>query len=821
MEKKKEEIKTEKKEKTKNNNRAELFKKEEFIGLDEIIEKNGQDEEKKESYEYEKHKKEEDEKKIKGDSEKKGFKKVKRMGHRDGDTKNLVFEKGDRKNETSKSDDRAEESLPEKREGEEMKEETKEETKKEIKEKYEEGKEKYTAEQIKILRDLEAVRKRPAMYIGSTGTSGLHHLIWEIVDNSVDEALAGFCDKIVVRLLEDNGRGIPIDIHPETGTSALEVVFTKLHAGGKFEKGVYKVSGGLHGVGASVVNALSEQLEVWVKRDGKLVYQKFKRGKPVHPPKVKSENVNETGTRVRFKPDPEIFETTKFSYETVSERLKALSYLIPGLKIILHDKREDKREVFQSKDGIEGLVSELVSQQTSLLRKPIKIEGEKDEVEVNVALTYKEEPGETVISFANTVKTQDGGTHETGFRAALTRVINQFAEKVLKKSVNFSGDDVREGLVACISVFIPDPQFEGQTKAKLGNTKVRNIVESLVYDRLLKVFESNPKIADIVVKRVWQTHIEREAERKAREIVRRRTKDEMVLPGKLADCQEKDPSKTEIFLVEGESAGGSAKQARDRKFQAILPLRGKILNVEKASLIKMLNHDEIQAIISALGCGIGKECSPEKLRYGKIIILSDADIDGSHIKTLLLTFFWKYMRPIVEANHIFIAQPPLYRVREKNQDIYLRDDHELKEYIIARGIRKMQDGTNKKINLNLNRKDSREFEKEIIQIAKDILKGKKDKPSQYGISDPEKFIREAEEVGKENIIIQRFKGLGEMNPSQLWETTMNPSTRTLKKVSVEDAIRAEELFTILMGDKVEPRREFIVKHAIEAETLDI
>ncbi len=670
----------------------------------------------------------------------------------------------------------------------------------------------YSAEQIKILKDLEAVRKRPAMYIGSTGPQGLHHLVWEIVDNAVDEALAGFCNKIIVRILEDgscevedNGRGIPIDIHPETGTSALEVVFTKLHAGGKFEKGVYKVSGGLHGVGASVVNALSEELEVWVKRDGKLAYQKFRRGKPVTPTKIKQESgIEETGTRVRFKPDPEIFETTEFSYDIIRERLKEISYIIPGLKIILEDKRTGQKETFFSTEGLAGLVKELASESQVLFRNPIQIEGEKEDVKFSAALLYREESEELVLSFANTIRTVDGGTHLTGFKTALSRAINQFAPKILKKDIVFSGEDIREGLVGAISVFLPDPQFEGQTKAKLGNTKVKSIVESAVYEKLVKFFEENPKIIETIVKRVFQTHLEKEAEKKAREVVRKRAKDEIILPGKLADCQIRDPEKTELFIVEGESAGGSAKQARDRRFQAILPLRGKILNVEKASLIKMLNHDEIQAIIAALGCGIGKDCSTEKLRYHKIILLADADIDGSHIKTLLLTFFWRYMRPVVENSHLFIAQPPLFRVREKNQDIYLKDDIELKEYILKRGLTKI-----------LKVKD----DKEISAVAKALLKGKYDEVKKYG--DPEKLLEEAEQLGRDGIIVQRFKGLGEMNPQQLWETTMNPATRVLKKVTVHDAQKADELFTILMGEKVEPRRDFIMKYALEATTLDI
>jgi DNA gyrase subunit B len=670
----------------------------------------------------------------------------------------------------------------------------------------------YSAEQIKILKDLEAVRKRPAMYIGSTGPQGLHHLVWEIVDNAVDEALAGFCNKIIVRILEDgscevedNGRGIPIDIHPETGTSALEVVFTKLHAGGKFEKGVYKVSGGLHGVGASVVNALSEELEVWVKRDGKLAYQKFRRGKPVTPTKIKQESgIEETGTRVRFKPDPEIFETTEFSYDIIRERLKEISYIIPGLKIILEDKRTGQKETFFSTEGLAGLVKELASESQVLFRNPIQIEGEKEDIKFSAALLYREEREELVLSFANTIRTVDGGTHLTGFKTALSRAINQFAPKILKKDIVFSGEDIREGLVGAISVFLPDPQFEGQTKAKLGNTKVKSIVESVAYEKLVKFFEENPKIIETIVKRVFQTYLEKEAEKKAREVVRKRAKDEIILPGKLADCQIRDPEKTELFIVEGESAGGSAKQARDRRFQAILPLRGKILNVEKASLIKMLNHDEIQAIIAALGCGIGKDCSIEKLRYHKIILLADADIDGSHIKTLLLTFFWRYMRPVVENSHLFIAQPPLFRVREKNQDLYLKDDTELKEYILKRGLTKI-----------LKVKD----DKEISAVAKALLKGKYDEVKKYG--NPEKLLEEAEQLGRDGIIVQRFKGLGEMNPQQLWETTMNPATRVLKKVTVHDAQKADELFTILMGEKVEPRRDFIMKYALEATTLDI
>lgn len=659
----------------------------------------------------------------------------------------------------------------------------------------------YTAEQIKILKDLEAVRKRPAMYIGSTGSQGLHHLIWEIVDNSVDEALAGYCDKIQVRLLEDgscevedNGRGVPIDIHPETGTPALEVVFTKLHAGGKFEKGVYKVSGGLHGVGASVVNALSEKLEVWVKRDGKYVYQKFSKGKPLGEMKIlKESGVDETGTRVRFKPDPQIFETTEFSYETVRNRLKEISYIIPKIKITITDKRTDQKDSFQSDEGLEGFVKELAQNSNVLFKKPIVVSGEKEDVKLESALIYREEAEEIFYSFVNTIRTVDGGTHETGFKSALTKALNQFAPKVIKKDISFSGEDIRDGLVCAISIFIPDPQFEGQTKSKLGNTKVKNIVESISYDALMKFFEENPKIVEAIIKRVWQTHLEKEAEKKAKELVRKKTKEEIVLPGKLADCQEKDPERTELFLVEGESAGGSAKQARDRKFQAILPLKGKILNVEKASILKMLKHEEIQAIISAIGCGIGKECKPENSRYNKIIILSDADIDGSHIRTLILTFLWRYMGALIEAGKVYIAQPPLYRVREKNQDVYIKDDQELREYIIKRGI--------KKLGLDES-------------LAKSVLKG--DTNGLKGVS-----ISTIEEKGKDGITIQRFKGLGEMTPEQLWTTTLNPSTRVLKVVTVKDAQKAEELFQTLMGEKVEPRREFIIKNALSATTLDI
>lgn len=664
-----------------------------------------------------------------------------------------------------------------------------------------EADENYTAEQIKILKDLEAVRKRPAMYIGSTGPQGLHHLIWEIVDNSVDEALAGYCDKIQVRILEDgscevedNGRGVPIDIHPETGTPALEVVFTKLHAGGKFEKGVYKVSGGLHGVGASVVNALSEKLEVWVKRDGKYVYQKFSRGKPLGEMKIlKESGVDETGTRVRFKPDPQIFETTEFSYEIVRNRLKEISYIIPKIKITIIDKRTDQKDSFQSDEGLEGFVKELSQNSNVLFKKPIVISGQKEDVKLESAMIYREEAEEIFYSFVNTIRTIDGGTHETGFKSALTKALNQFAPKVLKKDISFSGEDIRDGLVCAISIFIPDPQFEGQTKSKLGNTKVKNIVESISYDALTKFFEENPKIVEAIIKRVWQTHLEKEAEKKAKELVRKKAKEEIILPGKLADCQERDPERTELFLVEGESAGGSAKQARDRRFQAILPLKGKILNVEKASILKMLKHEEIQAIISAIGCGIGKECKPENSRYNKIIILSDADIDGSHIRTLILTFLWRYMGALIEAGKVYIAQPPLYRVREKNQDVYIKDDQELREYIIRRGIRK----------LGLDE-----------SLVKSILKG--DMNGLKGVN-----ISTVEEKGKDGITIQRFKGLGEMTPEQLWTTTLNPSTRVLKVVTVKDAQKAEELFQTLMGEKVEPRREFIIKNALSATTLDI
>lgn len=627
----------------------------------------------------------------------------------------------------------------------------------------------YGAGQIQVLEGLEAVRKRPSMYIGSISARGLHHLVYETVDNSIDEALAGYCDAIDVTIhsdnsitVRDNGRGIPVEMH-KVGKPAVEVVMTILHAGGKFGDGGYKVSGGLHGVGVSCVNALSEHMEVEVRRSGKIYGIEFSRGKTVVPLYEKG-TTEETGTTVHFKPDPKIFTELIYSYETLRLRIRELAFLNKGIRINLNDERTGKQESFHYEGGIIEFVKYVNENKDKLHDDPIYIEGIKDTNIVEVALQYCDTYTENLFTFVNNINTEEGGTHLSGFKQAMTRTINDYARKIgaLKDGEeNLSGDDVREGMTAVISIKIQEPQFEGQTKTKLGNSEIRPIVDNLVSEGLGEFFEENPVIAKRIVEKSILSARARMAARKARELTRRKSALEISsLPGKLADCQSKDASETEIYLVEGDSAGGSAKQGRDRRFQAILPLRGKILNVEKARLDKILSSDEIRNMITAFGCGIGEDFDLEKARYGKIIIMTDADVDGAHIRTLLLTFFYRYMQPLIKEGHVFIAQPPLYLVRKGQKHLYAYSDDELQTVL--------------------------------------------------------------DEVGRDsNPYIQRYKGLGEMNPEQLWETTMNPDGRTILQVHLEDAAEADAIFSILMGDKVEPRRQFIEANAGKVRNLDL
>ncbi|WP_044732935.1 DNA topoisomerase (ATP-hydrolyzing) subunit B [Geobacillus kaustophilus] len=630
----------------------------------------------------------------------------------------------------------------------------------------------YDASQIQVLEGLEAVRKRPGMYIGSTGPKGLHHLVWEIVDNSIDEALAGYCTNIDVTIgkdnsitVADNGRGIPVDIHEATGRPAVEVIMTVLHAGGKFGGGGYKVSGGLHGVGASVVNALSEWLEVYVYRDGKIYYQRYERGEPCTDLQVIGET-DRTGTTTRFKPDPEIFtETTEFDYETLATRLRELAFLNRGLKITLTDERVDSRKnEYVYEGGIRSYVRHLNRTREVLHEEPIYIIGERDGIVVEIALQYNDGYTSNIYSFVNNIHTHEGGTHESGFKMALTRIINDYARKqqIFKENdANLTGEDVREGLTAIVSIKHPSPQFEGQTKTKLGNSDARTVTDAVFSEQFETFLLENPTIARKIVEKGMMAARARLAAKKARELTRRKSALEISnLPGKLADCSSRDPSISELYVVEGDSAGGSAKQGRDRHFQAILPLRGKILNVEKARLDKILSNNEVRAIITALGTGIGEEFDISKARYHKVIIMTDADVDGAHIRTLLLTFFYRYMRELIEHGYIYIAQPPLYKIEQGKQVRYAYNDRQL-----------------------------------------------------------EKILAELPDQPKPTI--QRYKGLGEMNPEQLWETTMNPETRTLLQVSLQDAIDADETFEILMGDKVEPRRQFIEENARYVKNLDI
>ncbi|MBD7939571.1 MULTISPECIES: DNA topoisomerase (ATP-hydrolyzing) subunit B [Cytobacillus] len=634
------------------------------------------------------------------------------------------------------------------------------------------GQQSYDENQIQVLEGLEAVRKRPGMYIGSTSGKGLHHLVWEIVDNSIDEALAGYCDEINISILEDNsikvvdnGRGIPVGIQEKMGRPAVEVIMTVLHAGGKFGGGGYKVSGGLHGVGASVVNALSTQLEVFVHRDGQIYYQKYERGVPSADLKVIGES-EVTGTTTIFKPDGEIFtETLEYDFDTLATRVRELAFLNKGLKLTLSDEREEKKtKEFHYEGGIRSYVEHLNKNKEVLHEEPIYIEGEKDGITVEISMQYNDSYTSNIYSFANNIHTYEGGTHESGFKTALTRVINDYARKngVFKDNdANLTGEDVREGLTAIVSIKHPDPQFEGQTKTKLGNSEARAATDTAFSEAFEKFLLENPSVARKIVDKGMMASRARAAAKKARELTRRKSALEVSsLPGKLADCSSKDASISELYIVEGDSAGGSAKQGRDRHFQAILPLRGKILNVEKARLDRILSNNEVRAMITASGTGIGEDFDITKARYHKIVIMTDADVDGAHIRTLLLTFFYRYMRQILDAGYIYIAQPPLYKVQQGKKISYAYNDRQLDE-----------------------------------------------------------IMKELPATPKPNV--QRYKGLGEMNPDQLWETTMNPETRTLLQVSLEDAIEADETFEILMGDKVEPRRNFIEENAQYVKNLDI
>lgn len=627
----------------------------------------------------------------------------------------------------------------------------------------------YDASKIQVLEGLDHVRKRPGMYIGGTGKEGLHHLVYEIVDNSIDEAIAGFCDQIDVVIhqdnyvsVKDNGRGIPVDIHSKTGKSAMEVALTMLHAGAKFGGGGYKVSGGLHGVGLSVVNALSQKLVAEVSRDGNVYHQEFERGKPVTKMEIIGKK-EQSGTKITFLADEEIFSDIDFDSKVLVERLQELAFLNKGVKITFHDERSGQKEKFHQTGGLVDYVKYINRNREPVHPHPIYIEGEEDAVVVEIAFQYHDGYVENIFSFANNIHTQEGGTHEVGFKTALTRVINSYARKyqhLKEKDENFLGEDIREGIAAVISVKVIDPQFEGQTKTKLGNPPVRSIVDTIVGNYLQSYLEEHPKTAKVIIAKAITAQRARTAARKAKELTRRKSALEVsALPGKLADCSEKDASLCELYLVEGDSAGGSAKMGRDRRFQAILPLRGKIINVEKARLDKILNNEEIRTMITAMGTSVGNDFEIEKARYHRLIIMTDADVDGAHIRTLLLTFLYRYMEPLIEEGYVYIAQPPLYKVSKGKKEYYVYNDEELQKLL--------------------------------------------------------------QKIGRDNYGIKRFKGLGEMNPSQLWDTTMNPETRTILQVSLEDARKADEIFNILMGDKVEPRRLFIESHAHTVRNLDI
>jgi DNA gyrase subunit B len=799
----------------------------------------------------------------------------------------------------------------------------------------------YGADNIKVLEGLEAVRKRPGMYIGDTSERGLHHLVYEVVDNSIDEALAGHCDTIEVTIhidnsitVIDNGRGIPVDMHSAEGVSAAQVVLTKLHAGGKFDKASYKVSGGLHGVGISVVNALSETLEIEIKRDGKVYQQSYRRGDPQAPLKEVGKS-KERGTRVTFKPDSQIFEVSEFSFDMLSQRLRELAFLNSGVKITIDDERSQKKHEFLYKGGLLSFVEHLNRAKSAIHPKVVHFEGEKDGVTVEIAMQWNDGYTENVFSFCNNINTIEGGTHLIGFRSGLTRSINSYAVSggLLKKDdENLQGDDVREGLTAVISAKVPEPQFEGQTKTKLGNSEVKGIVEALVNEKFGNYLSEHPADAKKIVNKGVEAARVREATRKAKDLARRKgALDSGSLPGKLADCQERDPALSELYLVEGDSAGGSAKQGRDRRNQAILPLKGKILNVEKARFDKMLSSQEIRLMITALGTGVKEDFDQAKLRYHSIIIMTDADVDGSHIRTLLLTFFYRQMPELVERGYLFIAQPPLYKVKKGKQERYLKDEASLDNYLIELGtedvrLRSTNNGNGiagqplqnfiKKISrweklmamIARNKKKSRNvveallledgFGEETLQDEKALRALESRLASYVGLVAPEQaplscaleedgehncfklivttrangtgfrtvidreFLTSPEfkeikklfsdlisggmppyavengeqkaqlrslaevfnyfmESGKKGLAVQRYKGLGEMNPGQLWETTMNPETRVLLQVRVEDAVEANDIFSTLMGDEVEPRRKFIEEHALTVKNLDI
>ena len=641
----------------------------------------------------------------------------------------------------------------------------------------------YSAKNINVLKGLDAVRKRPAMYIGDVSSRGLHHLVNEVVDNSIDEALAGHCDKISVTINKDesvtvidNGRGIPVDKHPLEKRSALEVVMTVLHAGGKFDKSSYKVSGGLHGVGVSVVNALSERLQAEIKRNGKTYYQEYKRGVPDKPVKeIGKAKKGDTGTKITFMPDKEIFSTTQFKFDTLADRMRELAYLNKTITIKVRDERNGgEEETFHFKGGLIEFVKYL-DETRQPLHKAIYIEGEKDKTPIEISFEYTTSYAENIFSYVNNINTQEGGTHLSGFKTALTRTLNNYAykNKLIKDGkVSLTGDDFREGLTAVISVKVAEPQFEGQTKTKLGNSETRSAVEMMVGEKLGEYLEENPSIGKKIIEKCMRAAEAREAARKARDLTRRKNAlDGMNLPGKLADCSITDPELCEVYIVEGDSAGGSAKQGRNRRFQAILPLRGKILNVEKAKLNKILENNEIKAMISAIGAGLGPDFNESKSRYGKVILMTDADVDGSHIRTLLLTFLYRHMKDLITAGKVYIAQPPLYKIKKGKEEFYAYDDKERKE-ILKR----------LKVNVKGNGKD------------KGDIKG---------------------------VTISRYKGLGEMNPEQLWDTTMNPETRTILQVTIESAATADKIFETLMGDDVEPRREFIQKNAKYVKNLDV
>jgi len=779
---------------------------------------------------------------------------------------------------------------------------------------------KYDATKIQVLGGIEAVRKRPAMYIGDTSVFGLHHLVYEVVDNSIDEAMAGYCTEISVVIhldnsvsVADNGRGIPVDIHKTENKPAVEVVLTMLHAGGKFDRKAYRVSGGLHGVGVSVVNALSEWLEVEIRRDGKIYHQKYEKGNPVSQLTVVGKT-KDNGTTVTFKPDGEIFETVEFDDNILASRLRELAFLNPSLTIKFEDERKTRSEVFKFDGGLVSFVEFLNKNKTALFSPPYCFRKEEGDMELDVAFQYNDGYNETILSFVNNVNTRDGGTHLTGFRAGLTRGINEYGKKnqILDSDTTLSGEDVREGLTAVISLKIPDPQFEGQTKTKLGNSTVKPFVESITFDKIYTFLEEHPDAARDILNKAITALKSREAARRARDLTRKKLAEGGELPGKLADCSIRDPKLRELFIVEGDSAGGSAKQGRDRTFQAILPLRGKIINTEKARLDKVLSNNEIRMTISAIGAGYGEEFDISKIRYNKIIIMTDADVDGAHIRTLLLTFFFRQMPELIKQGYCYIAQPPLYKIKKGKKEAYIESETEMEEILLNLGSEKLavQAGSLKKPLVGADIKKLAKFSKRFVELGKmlkkrgiDIKKYFSSVDSKSGVlpsysvklngdqyyfySDEqlsefmeknqlnnqnlfvgnyqlteiyerrecEKLFSEiksiglsrefwnetfgisldgenkktsfeqlfdvVKEYGKKGVTVQRYKGLGEMNPEQLWETTMNPATRRLLKVSLDDAAKAEEIFTILMGEQVEPRKQFIQNFALEAKNIDI